>query len=249
MYSELVHIYGPFSIHSFGVMIALGLLLFVWLAGKHPLRIQTMSLDQFMDLITIGILCGVIGGRLLYVFVEWHSLAHWYDVFAVWQGGFSLLGTVIACGLIVPVYLCTKGIALLPTLDLIGIHAPLLQGVSRIGCFFAGCCYGRPLAGVSLLSCHPTQLYSACTLIAIFFVLRFLYGTGRMRQGQLFGLYLVLISGERFFVDFFRADQEFLSYGSLSLFSLHQWISILLCSIGIIICAIATKNSVYSRNL
>lgn len=249
MYSELVHIYGPFSIHSFGVMIALGLLLFVWVAGKHSLRIHTMSLDQFMDLITIGILSGVIGGRLLYVLVEWHSLAHWYDIFAVWQGGFSLLGTVITCGLVVPVYLRIKGIALWPTLDLIGVHAPLLQGISRIGCFFAGCCYGRPLAGVPLLSCHPTQLYSACMLIAIFFVLRLLYRTGKMRQGQLFGLYLVLMSSERFFVDFFRADQEFLSYASLSFFSLHQLISILLGSIGIIICATATKNSLYSRNL
>lgn len=250
MYQELVHIYGPFSIQSFGVMIALGLIIFVWLAGRHPLRTNYMSFDSFMDLIIVGIMSGIIGGRLLYCFTEWGSLNHWYDVFSVWEGGLSLLGTVIACGITLPLYLHYKTIPVLPTLDLVGLYAPLLQGISRIGCFLAGCCYGKPMINNFLcLQFHPTQLYSAALLITIFFILRYFYKTKVVHQGQPFALYLMLTSSERFFVDFFRGDREFIVNEFLSVLSLHQWISLLLFGIGVIVYIKSMQNSIYSRRI
>ncbi len=240
MYPEILHLYGPFSIHSYGLMIALGVIAFVWTANRHPLRKKYMSSDALMDLVIMGTFWAVVGGRLLYVLTQWHTLDNWYDLFNVWQGGLSLLGSVLACGIFAPFYLWRHHIPVLPCLDLIGINAPLLQSISRIGCFLAGCCYGRAFP-TCWLATHPTQLYSAALLLMIFVALRWVYNTKNMHQGQLFALYLMMSNAERFCVDFFRGDQEFYSHPLLSAISIHQWIALLLLCLGLIGFGIASK--------
>lgn len=248
MCPEIMHLYGPFYIHSYGLMIALGVMLFVWCANRHPLRKKYMPSDTLIDLVVLGTVCAVVGGRLLYVLTQWHTLDHWYGIFNVWQGGLSLLGSVLACGIFAPIYLWYQNIPILPCLDLIGIHAPLLQGVSRIGCFLAGCCYGKVIDN-GWLSTHPTQLYSAFMLIMIFFTLRWIFATSRMHQGQLFALYLMLSNAERFCVDFFRGDQEFYIYAFLGTISLHQWIALALFCVGLAGFVLAMHTRAYSRPL
>lgn len=262
MYREIVHIYGPFSIHSFGVMIVTGLFAFLWRAQKHPLRIRYMSADALLDIVIFGICCGIIGGRLLYVLTEWHTFTHWTEALALWEGGFSLLGSVAACALCLPFYLRHLKVPVLPCLDLVGIHAPLLQSISRIGCFLAGCCYGTATTvawGVTYMldsnaptnctSVHPTQLYSAGALLCIFFILNWLYRTYPLQPGQLFGLYLMLTNIERFSVDFFRGDREFYESTTLALFSAHQWLALGLCAIGCMLFFAIRWSSAHSRPL
>lgn len=248
MYPEILHLYGPFSIHSYGLMIALGVIVFVWCANRHPLRKKYMSSDALMDLVIMGTGAAVVGGRLLYVITQWHTFDHWYEIFNVWQGGLSLLGSVLACGIFAPTYLWYKSIPVLPCLDLIGIHAPLLQGISRIGCFLAGCCYGKA-TDLTCLPIHPTQLYSACILIMIFFFLRWVFKTQSVHQGQLFALYLMMSNAERFCVDFLRGDQEFYAHTLLSLISIHQWIALTFFSIGLVGFIVASTTRAYSRPL
>ena len=216
----LLHIYGPIAIHSYGLMIALGLLIFIYLVRRDP-RFKKLDLENyFSSLIMIGIVAAIIGGRLLYFYSYPQTYTGLASFFAFYEGGFSILGSVLGVLLTLPAYLLYAQIPILPLLDLVSIYGPLLQSVSRLGCFFAGCCYGMPTTKpwaitytdtgsvAPLYVClHPTQLYSSALLLLIF---AFQYFVGRhyfKKTGQLICSYLMLISAERFFVDFWRGDR------------------------------------------
>lgn len=239
MLHTLVHIYGPFSIHSFGLMLAFGLAITVFLATRNPLRARIMSSDRFIDAISLTIITGLVGSRLLFVVQNWASLEHWTDIFSVWTGGFSVLGSVIGVLTLMPIYLAWHQIPFFLFFDLIAIYAPLLQSIARLGCFFAGCCFGSqttvpwgiiytdPESFAPLCTqLHPAQLYSSALLFGIFLIL--IYGAQNYfkKPGYCLAIYLFLISVERFYIDFFRGDHEFFDNEALKFLSVHQWISI-----------------------
>jgi len=246
MHPEFIHIYGPISIQWYGLMIFIGILIFSYTILKDPQRKKLMSTDQFFDLMTLGIAAGIIGGRLLFLLTNRHEISSLYDCIAIWDGGFSILGSVIGILVTLPCYLKAKGIKVLELLDLVSIYAPLLHAISRIGCFLAGCCYGCQTSVVWAvrvsgvrdaygLLVHPTQLYSAALLLLIFFVMCAARAIVK-KPGQLMMLYLILESVERFVVDFWRGDREFLANtGFWSIFSVHQYIAIALCVVALII--------------
>ena len=235
MYPVLLHLYGPLSIHSYGAAIVVGLLLFTYLVLHHPQRAKLVSSEQLFDIMTVGIVAGLIGGRLLYVISEQHAES-WTSLLFSLQG-FSLLGSVIAIVASLAVYLQVHRIPALPFLDLVAIYAPLLQAAGRIGCFLAGCCYGAPASvwwavtythpevdAPLCMALHPSQLYSAGILVCIFLVLRFVIQHRVTKPGQLIGCYLMLMSAERFITDFFRFDHHQL-VGQWGM-SVYQWISL-----------------------
>jgi phosphatidylglycerol---prolipoprotein diacylglyceryl transferase len=216
----LFHIYGPIAIHSYGLMIALGLLLFMNLTRRDS-RYKALHLEpHFSILIMIGIGAAVIGGRLLFFLTYPDLYTGPASFFAFYEGGFAILGSVLAVLITIPFYLIYAKIPIIPLLDLVSIYAPLLQSIARIGCFFAGCCFGMPTTGpwgiiytdtgsvAPLYVClHPTQLYSAILLMLIF---AFQYFVGRnifQKPSQLVCSYLLLIATERFIIDFWRGDR------------------------------------------
>lgn len=215
MHRELLHLYGPFSINSFGLMIVIGLCIFSYLLLKDKKRPSIISTEHYFSLISPAIIAAIIGGRLLFVFTHWATFDHWIDIFAIWQGGFSLLGGIIALMMVMPFYFKKYNIPLLPFLDLISIYAPLLQSISRIGCYLAGCCYGCPTTFFS--GYHPTQIYSAISLLGIFLFQYYVARTWKLKPGQLFCIYLMLMSIERFGNDLLRADREMSSIAHLSI--------------------------------
>lgn len=242
----LLNIYGPFAIHSFGLMLTIGLGVFMALAIRHSRRKQLMSAQTFSDITLIGVFAALIGGRLLAVLTNDDlSKATFLDIVNVWDGGLSLLGSVIGVLLGVGTYLSYKNIPVLPFFDLVAIHTPILQAIARLGCFFAGCCHG---SGTNLpwgvmyheqdslaplgIPLHPSQLYSA-SILALIFCLMYYLGKKTTYPGQLLGAYLVLISIERFITDFFRGDREFFSIHTLNFLSIHQWIGLGLAACGI----------------
>lgn len=238
MYHTLLHIYGPFAIHSFGLMFAIALGLFIWLVQRDPSSKAILVDQNLIDIILFGTIIILIGGRLLYIFSNWAAIEQWSDLLAFWNGGSSLLGCIIALLIALPRYLIKKGIPLLPFLDLLALYAPLSQALGRIGCFLAGCCYGKQTAGWGItytdsnsiaplgVCLHPTQLYSAFLLIMIFLILYYGVRPRMSQHGQLLCAYLILTNLERFIIDFYRGDQEFFSLPTLAFFSMHQWIAL-----------------------
>lgn len=241
MCRELIHIYGPISICGYGVMIFIGIVLFAYLVNRDPVRSKLLSSDTFADIIVMGTLIGLLGGRLLFILTNVAQFQSWYDYGALWDGGFSLLGAIIGNLLFLPCYLRHRQVPVIPFFDLVAVYAPLLIAVSRIGCFWSGCCYGAatslPWAVVYYeqgadaplgIPIHPTQLYSAIMLFCIFLFMYFVAAKRFAKPGQLMLIYLVLASIERFTVDFWRADREFFLGERWQLLSIHQYIALLL---------------------
>ncbi len=239
MYKELVHIYGPFSIHSYGLCIAIGLYLILWLMQQHPAFKRLKIESHFASLILVGVLSGLLGGRILYAISSPTEIGSIFDFFAYWHGGFSVLGCVIALCITLPAWLAYCRIPILPFLDLLALYAPLLQSISRIGCLCAGCCYGLPTSvpwsiiykdpnSIAPLHIylHPTQLYSSALLLGTFFLMYYFFQHILKRPGQLLAVYLFLSSTERFIVDFWRADRIFFCSDFQSTLSIHQWVAL-----------------------
>lgn len=236
---ELIHIYGPFSIYSYGVAIAIGLLMFMWLMQQHP-QFKKLNLAQhFASIMSIGVLAGFVGGRLLEILSTPEGSLNFSNFFEFWKGGFSILGTIICVLITLPIYLHYANIPIVPFLDLVAINAGILQSIARTGCFFAGCCYGIPTkvawavcytdpntsAPLGILM-HPTQLYSSAIFFGIFLLMYFVLQYKLTKPGQLASIYLMFASSERFFVDFLRANRVFVSIKAWSIFSINQWVAL-----------------------
>jgi len=261
MSRELVHIYGPISIQTFGLIVTIGLLVFTWLIRRRIKHKKLMTEEQFSHVLFVGILSGIVGGRLLYVAQEYHTMTSFWQVFSFWEGGFSILGTILSILIAETLYLRTIRVSVLQVFDIAALYAPLFQSIARTGCFFAGCCYGIPstlpwaiqytdaetIAPVCT-QLHPTQLYSSTTLFFIFLFMLLIGKTYCKKNGQLITLYLMLASAERFTVDFWRGDRAFFKHALLRFLSIHQWIALgLAISAGIAFVSITLKRKPQKR--
>jgi len=255
--------FGPFYFNMYGFCIALGLIVFLWQAGKDPLAKKYLKRDQLSQIVIFCVFAGIIGGRLANILQYPADYPTWYDVIAIWDGGLSLGGAVLAVVIALPLYLAWQRIAIVPVFDLAGIYGALLQAISRLGCFFAGCCHGyqtnvawaiiythpdsRALLHVPL---HPSQLYSAATLFIIFLFIKFIARSHLAKPGQLTGLCLILTSLERFGNDFFRAEHYTEKHLFYNLISQNQLLALILFGLGILVFVIASmaRSQAYKKS-
>lgn len=252
-----IHLFGPLSFHIYGAMIAVGVVAAL-IGLTHDKKMQTLlSVDQLYFLVGLGIASGIAGGKLLFIFEMLTSGECTSDLFAFWNAGFSVLGAFIAVPLVVGSYMYRHRLPIIASFDRACIFIPLTFAISRLGCFFAGCCYGLPsnawhavtytdpecLAPTNY-SIHPTQLYSA-GLEFLLFLFLILWGQKKYKKtGQLFGLYLMLMSSERFLVDFLRADRTFVATN----ISFSQLAAIGTELAGLSIFLIATYTTLFNRS-
>lgn len=215
----LLHIYGPFAIHSFGLMIAVGLIITLFFLEKDA-KLQKLVLpNQLSTIIQMSLVAGIAGGRIWFLITNPIEAANWFDYFTVWNGGLSILGAIIGIITTLSLYLTWHQIPILSLLDRLTLYAPFLQSISRLGCFFAGCCHGLPtnlpwgvmyehpdsLAPLHVMM-HPTQIYSSMSLMIIFIILYLFDKRQNNKPGQISTLYIMLTSIERFTVEFWRGD-------------------------------------------
>ena len=137
---RLLHIYGPLYVNSYGLAIAIGVIVFVILCQNNKQLSKLVTADQFNSLFTIGVFSALAGGRIWFAITESSSIDSWLDLLKPWMGGFSVLGSVVGILFVIPLFLRKYKIPILPFLDNIALNTPLLQSISRLGCFYAGCC-------------------------------------------------------------------------------------------------------------
>lgn len=242
MYPILLHIYGPFNLNSFSVALGIALFLFLILARNRAALLGITSKEDFTNGFIESALSGVFGGRLLHILSEWHHYDSFLDMLKIWNGGLSVLGSIIGIAAYASWYSKRNHIPLLPAFDCAALYAPLAHSIARIGCFLAGCCYGQPtklpwgitytnteIAAPLHISLHPTQLYSSLSLLSIFLFMHYRGEKWCSKPGELSMLYLILTSIERWSIDFLRGDRVInspFSFITTQWFSLDQWVAL-----------------------
>lgn len=247
MYPIILEI-GSFSIHTYGVMLALSFILGIMLAEKRAKKMN-INPDIISNLSILILVSSVVGSRGMYVLTHLYEFkGHWMDAVAFWKGlsGLTVLGGFVLAVLLSIIYLVKKKISIWPIADIVMPIIGFGEFLTRIGCFFNGCCFGKPtnsFLGVifpegsypvqcyhSAIPIHPTQLYSSFYGLAIF-VLMILIEKKKPFVGFNFFFFFLLYGLSRFIVDFFRfytADQLLLGITN------NQWISLLMTVSGII---------------
>ena len=234
MYPEILTV-GPLHLRSWGLMIAIGFSLVLWLVTRSAQRSGLMTADDVMEGGMIGMLSGLFGSRIAHVIEYWQYYKNnWLEIVMVQHGGMVFYGGLLLAMATLGYWCFRKKLNPLKVLDLTAPAFLVGIGVGRIGCFLNGCCYGRVtthpwgmhfpnIAG----TVHPTQLYETmATLLGA--GLAYMLSSQLSRPGQQLGLCMVFYGILRFAIETLRVNPL---YGDLSS---AQWISIILCFVGLI---------------
>jgi len=226
LFPELIYIFGvPFRL--FGLLAASAIFLGYYQIEKEMRRLS-IPVNILPDLF-LSILAGAfLVARLFFVWSHPEDyLPISWSVFKFWEGGIVMYGGLLG-GLLGGFLFCRiKGLSFVKLSDPVAVGLALGLAVSRLGCFAAGCCYGKPthmpwgiafdnqesLATPLHILLHPTQLYSFVIGIGIYLVLLSLRDK-KSFNGELILSYLILTSLARFFVDCFRAETHVLYFSS-----------------------------------
>lgn len=218
---------GPLMIYSYGFMLVLAFAISSALAVIQAKK-ENIDPDKIFNFAFVSFISGIIGSRAFYI-VE--NISYYVknpaEMIMLQRGGLSWYGGLALAVVSGLIYLKKQNLAVCKIFDLIAPFLALGQAIGRVGCLLNGCCFGKiskfgiyfPVHEEALI---PAQLYSSLALILIFIILRILQDKPH-KAGEIFFSYLILYSAKRFFVEFWRADNEAL-FLRLTLF---QAISIL----------------------
>ena len=239
MYNDIFTI-GRFTIHGYGLMIGIGVVCAILLAQVRAKK-KGLSTDTFYSIALLALIFGFIGAKLLFCLVEFKAVIE--NPRLILSGdGFVLYGGIIGGVVAVMVYCRVKKVSFLQYFDLAAPSIALAQGFGRIGCFLAGCCYGRQTDSWFCLVFHnsqyapngvkllPTQLISSAGDFLITLVL-LLYARKDRKRGKTGGLHLILYSVGRSAVELLRADYR----GAVGPLSTSQFISIFILLLGVLL--------------
>jgi phosphatidylglycerol:prolipoprotein diacylglycerol transferase len=252
MYPILFRV-GPFTLHTYGLLVAMGVLLGLWLARRQA---EPAGLDpeRVWNLGIYMVLAALVGAKLWLVAADLeYYVARPREIFsfATLLSGGTYYGGFLTALLVAVFYARRFDLHFLPLADVYAGPLALGHAVGRLGCFAAGCCYGKPTArawGVTFtnpyaealvgtplgIALHPTQLYESAAEFLILGVLLFLgrrQRPGQHAAGELFAVYAVLYGFARGTIEFFRGDPDrtLLAGGT---FSMMQVVSIALIVFG-----------------
>jgi phosphatidylglycerol:prolipoprotein diacylglycerol transferase len=234
---------GSFYIPTYGVLVALGFLAGLGITLRLARR-SGLPPDKITNLAVYCAIAGIVGAKLfMFLFDLGDYVRDPGQIFTletlqaagVFHGGF------IAAFLVAILYLRRQHLPAFPTMDALAPGVVLGQAIGRLGCFAAGCCWGKECDlpwGVRFRSdaaapvpldktLHPVQLYESAADLIIFGILYRQFKRGH-RPGTIIGLYLVLYSIARFIIEFFRVHEQSL----VGPFSLTQWIALALLVLG-----------------
>lgn len=219
---------GPgynFKLHTYGVLIAVGFVLGIWLAMRQARR-EGMDPGIILDLSFWILIAAMVGSRVLFIIVNIQDyVADPLALIKIWQGGLVFYGGFIGAVLAAWFYCRRYNIDFFRIADIMIPSVALGHVLGRLGCYTAGCCHGMPtgsdwfgavfhdqgtvVARNHLLGTpiHPTQLYDAGAELLIF-VFLILWRNRKRVHGELLASWLMLYGLGRFLVEMFRGDTE-----------------------------------------
>ncbi len=245
MHPELISI-GDFTIHTYGFMIMLGAVLGYLYMSTTVKKELGITRDKIQNLAIIVILAAFIGGKFFFYLEKpdyyFNPLSNMFKNF---RTGFVFYGSLLFALPATVWYFRKEKWPLWPMMDRLAITACIIHFCGRLGCFFAGCCFGVPtdsFLGITFTdpgsqaeplhtALHPTQLYEATLIGSILVLLYMLKRHGRF-EGKLFFIYVILYASGRSIIEIFRGDVR-RGYIIEGVISHSQFISLLLIAFAV----------------
>ena len=228
-----INIFG-FSIHLYGIVIALGLMLAV-IYGCRRCRQFGLKVDDLTDGVLFIVPFAVLCARLYYCIFEWDSYkGDFLRIFRIWEGGLAIYGGVIGAAIGILVFARVKKIRVGAVLDITSLGFLIGQSIGRWGNFFNREAFGAETNSILRMGLlnkytnqityyHPTFLYESLWNAAGFVLLHFL-SKKRKYDGQVALLYVAWYGLGRTFIEGLRMDS--LYWGS---FRVSQLLAALSC--------------------
>jgi phosphatidylglycerol:prolipoprotein diacylglycerol transferase len=237
---------GPFTVYTYGVLLAasylLGLRLAMWRAKRWGL-----DASRVLDLGIYIIIAALVGAKLMLVVVDYRHIPTSLDeLLALARSAGVFYGGLILAVIVAFWYIARHGMPFWRTCDVFAPGIALGHVTGRLGCLAAGCCYGRPTdvawaitftnpqaaenVGTPLgIPLHPTQLYEAGAELLILVLLLATERRGRPFPGRTFWGYMFLYAVSRYGIEIFRGDPRGMVLG----LSTSQLISVVLAPLSL----------------
>ncbi|MCT1578007.1 prolipoprotein diacylglyceryl transferase [Oceanobacillus kimchii] len=240
---------GPISIYWYGIIIAFGAILAIYLASKEADRLG-LTKDLMLDFVMFAVPIAIIFARIYYVFFEFDQYVNgpWWKVFAIWEGGIAIHGAVIGGVLTAIVFARVRKVSFWQIADIVAPSLILGQAIGRWGNFVNQEAHGGPISQATYESFHqylpdfimnqmtingvmyhPTFLYESVWNILIFVGLLLLRKYNPVR-GEVFLTYAITYSIGRFFIEGLRTDSLYM----FDIIRTAQFISILTIIVSIV---------------
>jgi prolipoprotein diacylglyceryl transferase len=242
---------GPIRIHFYALFILAGIAVAL-IVGNQRLKSRGAKKGELLDISLWVVPIGLVGARFFHVVTHWADYfgagKNFVDVFKIWEGGIAIYGGVIGGLLGAWIGSRMSGIRLVSYLDAIAPGVLLAQGIGRIGNYFNSELFGQPTNlpwGISIdpsnpaypvglpagVAFHPTFAYELLWDVLGAVALILIDRKFALRWGRLFGLYLVVYSTGRYFIEGLRLDPSDIYFGLRT----NQWSAVIGVLLGLAI--------------
>ncbi len=253
--SGSIHL-GPLRLNAYGLMIALGVIVAVRIAGRRAENKGVGTTEDISSIAMWAVPAGVMGGRAYHVLTDYQRFqGQWFDALKIWQGGLGIWGGVtvgVAVG-----WWCARRRGL-DAWWIISCAAPAIaiaQAIGRWGNWFNQELFGRPTSlpwalevsnGIAVkagytagTTFHPTFLYESVGCIVLAWLLIRLEGRIAPARGRLFAWYVAGYTVLRFGTESLRIDASH-NVGGMRL---NQWVAIAVFAVAVLFLAVDRLRS------
>jgi phosphatidylglycerol:prolipoprotein diacylglycerol transferase len=244
---------GPLAVRWYGLMYLVAFASFWWLGAR---RIATgrapITRAQFDDMLFVGILGVILGGRLGYVlfYKPAYYLSHPLEIFAVWQGGMSFHGGFLGVLVAMAFVSWRQRVHWWDLMDYVAPLVPIGLAAGRLGNFINGELWGRVtelpwgmvFRGAGDAPRHPSQLYQMALEGFALFILLWWFSSRKRPRAQVSALFLIGYGAARFIGEFAREPDSFLGLLALGL-SMGQWLSLPMIIAGVALFAWSARRA------
>lgn len=252
---------GPLHVRWYGLMFAIGFL-FGYQHVEKMFKHEDLELKWLESLFIYIVVATILGARLGHVlFYGWDYYSqHPIEILYVWQGGLASHGGTL--GILIALIIWSKRISkrnVLWVLDRVVVPTALVAALIRFGNLMNSEIYGHqtdlPWGFIfernhETVAKHPTQIYEMLSYLITFGVMLYMYWKTKAKdyQGLIFGVFITMIFGARFFIEFIKEEQEAFEKGMA--LNMGQILSIPFVVAGIILVVLAVrKGPVFYQNL
>ena len=247
---------GSLKLNAYGLMIAIGVIVAVRIAGRRAEKFGVATMEDFSSIATWAVPAGIIGGRVYHVITDVQLFRdNWVDAFKIWQGGLGIWGGVFSGVLVGFWRAMVRGLDAWWILTCAAPAIPVAQAIGRWGNWWNQELFGRPTdlpwalsvsngtaikAGYPIgTTFHPTFLYESLACLALAALLLVVEKRFSPARGRLIAWYAAGYTTFRFFIEGLRIDSAH-SAGGLRL---NQWVSLVVFALAVGWLAVDARRS------